>query len=185
MGHEIGYHCCWFGIFSHCTGVSSVNIRCRECVQSGRKIALFSNVTTSSPSASASPPKLNSLTFLKSLSLAKNNNREQDIYFLAPFLRCSSSLSRCTSSLARCCARFSAAVIRGTISLDGLSVIRMDLIFGGLPSYQLAASRKDKSNSLHWSAILVNLCIKEGWSVKQSKELAFFAHPYRQSSSHL
>jgi hypothetical protein len=54
-------------------------------------------------------------------------------HFFAPLRRASSSRSRCASSRARCCARFSAAVMRGTMSSKGLSTIRMDLILGGLP----------------------------------------------------
>lgn len=55
-------------------------------------------------------------------------------HFFAPFRRSASSRSFCASSLARCCARFSSAVIRGTISSNGFSTIRIVLIFGGLQS---------------------------------------------------
>ena len=68
--------------------------------------------------------------------------KKGDIYFLAPFFRCSSSRSRWASSLARCCARFSAAVIRGMMSSKGLSTILIDLILGGL--LHLGSARKRK-----------------------------------------
>ncbi len=53
-------------------------------------------------------------------------------HFLALLRRSSSSRSRWACSRARCWTRFSAAVMRGTMSSNGLSIIRMVLIFGGL-----------------------------------------------------
>jgi hypothetical protein len=68
----------------------------------------------------------------KKLSLWVKASPHSHTYFFAPFRLSASSRSRCASSLARCCTRFSAAVIRGTISSNGFSNIRMVLIFGGL-----------------------------------------------------
>ena len=56
-------------------------------------------------------------------------------YFLAPLFRCSSSRSLCACSFALSWALFSSAVIRGTISGNGLSNIRIVLIFGGLEAW--------------------------------------------------
>ena len=95
------------------------------------------------------------------------------IYFLAPFLRCSSSRSRWACSLARCCARFSAAVIRGMMSSKGLSMILIDFILGGLlcTSVQLSDWKERKkyiNDSLDWSPISINLYIHPG-SVRQGR----------------
>jgi len=106
-------------------------------------MGFFVNTTPSSSLAWSSEPKLRSFTFLNfTLDEYWYSSLRKMAHFLAPFLRCSSSFSLCPCSLARCCSRLSAAVIRGTISSNGLSTIRIDLIFGGLWKKFFRGSRK-------------------------------------------
>ncbi|SRR6266478_662826 len=104
-----------------------------DYVQSGRATLFFFGTTeTSSSPSSASAPKLNNLVSLRVSFSLRVSVREKDTHFFAPFRRAASSLSRIAACRARCWARFSSAVIRGTMSSNGLSMIRTLLILGGL-----------------------------------------------------
>lgn len=106
---------------------------CR-CSQSGRTIGFFLKVTGSS--SSTVPPAIPNdrrAVFLGPMSVSDGVGiQDTATYFLAPFLRAASSRSFWAASRAFCWARFSAAVIRGTMSSNGFSMILTVLIFGGL-----------------------------------------------------
>lgn len=95
--------------------------------QSCRPRSFFLMVTCDASSSSASP-KDSSTVFL-AVSVARQHMMTH-FFALARFALFSDSCL--ASKRACCCARFSAAVIRGTMSSKGFSMIRTPVIFGGL-----------------------------------------------------
>lgn len=96
--------------------------------QSGRAISFFLIVTSASGISSASPND-NKAVFL-TVSTSQDYIRSTHFLAFARFSRFSASLF--ASMRASSCARFSAAVIRGTMSGKGFSMIRIPRILGGL-----------------------------------------------------
>lgn len=113
-------------------------------LRSGRLILIrFAAAASAASTDSASSPNDNKPVFLEgrwpvSHEIFYIQSARSITYFFA-FRLCSlRSASRWASRRASCCALRSAAVIRGTISVNGFSMIRMPMILGGLDGFSLS-----------------------------------------------
>lgn len=111
--------------FGRVSGMASVRDS-RSC----RPIPFLVVFATASTGASSASPKDSRPVFLQPGQLWLDSLYDPHFFAFARFSR--SSISFLASNLACCWPLFSAAVIRGTISSKGFSIIRIPRIFGGL-----------------------------------------------------